>query len=263
MKKSIILIVLFFAASGLFAQKTFFDFEAVTIHGDTISMSQFEGKKIMVVNTASKCGYTYQYENLQALYAEHGGEDFEIIGFPANNFSNQEPGDDDDIWKFCQENYGVTFTMMSKISVAGFDKHPVYKWLTNKNENGVMSSTVKWNFQKYLINPDGSLHDVAYTQEEPNSSRIVDWITDPSSIEITPELEVKIYPNPAETHISIDHAGFADMLTITCLNGNTMLSEQNVRLEEKTISIENYPAGTYFIEAVIDGKRVSEKFVVE
>jgi len=156
--------------------KTFYDFEAQTIDGKTLKMSVFKGKKILVVNTASKCGYTPQYKDLEALYKKYGGDKFVIIGFPENNFLWQEPGSDKDIKEFCTVNYGVTFQMMSKISVKGKDIHPIYQWLTHKSENGVMDAPVKWNFQKFMIDESGKLVDFAPPSETPFSDKIVKWI---------------------------------------------------------------------------------------
>jgi glutathione peroxidase len=130
----------------------------------------------MIVNTASKCGFTPQYEQLQALYKEYGGDGFVIIGFPANNFLSQEPGTNEEIKEFCTSKYSVTFPMMGKISVKGSDMHPLYKWLTEKSLNGVMDSDVKWNFQKYLVDEKGSLISVIPPKESPLSEQIVKWI---------------------------------------------------------------------------------------
>ncbi len=179
MKKVFILIALAMINAGLYAQtgKSFHDFTVETITGDKFDLSQLKGKKVLVVNTASKCGFTPQYADLQKLYEQYGGDDFEIIGFPANNFLRQEPGTNAEIKEFCTVNYGVTFPMMAKISVKGKDMHPLYKWLTSKEENGVMDSTVKWNFQKYLIDEEGHLVDVAYSKEKPLSDKIIGWIT--------------------------------------------------------------------------------------
>jgi len=137
--------------------KTVYDFQATTIDGEDISMKSFEGKVLLIVNTASKCGYTPQYESLEKLYKTYNKKGLEIIGFPANNFMGQEPGSDDEIKSFCQKNYGVTFPMMSKISVKGKDMHPLYKYLTDKDQNGVVDGSVKWNFQKYLVNKKGEV----------------------------------------------------------------------------------------------------------
>ncbi|NCC73996.1 MAG: glutathione peroxidase, partial [Sphingobacteriia bacterium] len=139
-------------------------------------LSLLKGKKVLVVNTASKCGLTSQFEQLQALYRKYGGEKFTIIGFPANNFMNQEPGTNEEIIEFCTENYGVEFPMMSKISVKGDNMHILYQWLTRKAENGVMDSEVTWNFQKYLIDENGRLAVMFSPGVKPDDPRIISWI---------------------------------------------------------------------------------------
>ncbi|MFP4024380.1 MAG: glutathione peroxidase [Thiohalospira sp.] len=179
MKKVILIIVLAMISSAIFAQnKSFYDFKVQTIDGENYDLATLKGKKVLVVNTASKCGFTPQYEDLQKLYEKYKSKDFVIIGFPANNFMNQEPGSNNEIKQFCSENYGVTFPMMTKISVKGDDIHPLYKWLTQKEENGVMDSKVKWNFQKYMIDEKGNLVDVAYSKTNPLDDQIVNWIED-------------------------------------------------------------------------------------
>ena len=174
----ITLALFFFAGISALGQNNFHQFEVKTLDGKTFDMSTLEGKKVLVVNTASKCGLTPQYEKLQAIYEKYGNEDFVIIGFPANNFKNQEPGSAEEIREFCSTNYGVTFPMMEKISVKGEDKHEVYQWLTQKSKNGVEDSEVQWNFQKYLINPDGSLHKVIPPKTEPDDPEIIEWIAE-------------------------------------------------------------------------------------
>ena len=156
--------------------KTFHDFKAKTISGEELDLSSLKGKKVLVVNTASKCGLTPQYEELESLYKEFGGDDFTIIGFPANNFLSQEPGTDEEIKEFCQVNYGVTFQMMSKISVKGKDIHPIYQWLTEEELNGVEDSKVSWNFQKYMIDEEGRLVGHFSPKTSPRSEEIVNWI---------------------------------------------------------------------------------------
>ena len=168
----IMILVLANMNSILAQNKSFHDFSAKTISGEILDFFVFKGKKVLVVNTASKCGLTPQYEDLEKLYREYGGDNFEIVGFSANNFMRQEPGTDEEIKEFCEVNYGVTFQMMSKISVKGKDIHPVYKWLTSKEENGVLDSKVSWNFQKYMIDENGNLVDYA----KPNADKIVNWI---------------------------------------------------------------------------------------
>ena len=156
---------------------SFHDFVVEDIFGDPFDLSQLEGKKVMVVNTASKCGLTPQYEELESLYREYGGENFTIIGFPANNFMNQEPGTNEEIVAFCQENYGVTFSMMSKVSVKGSDIAPVYEWLTSEALNGKMDVRISWNFQKFLIDEKGQLHDVLSPRESPRSEQVLSWLS--------------------------------------------------------------------------------------
>lgn len=156
--------------------KTFYDFKTKTIDGKEFDLSSLKGKKVMVVNTASKCGFTPQYKDLESLYKTYGGDKFVIIGFPANNFANQEPGTNTDIQNFCKLNYDVTFPMMSKISVKGADMDPIYQWLTKKELNGKMDSEVKWNFQKYLIDEQGNLVDVVDSKTLPGSENIIKWI---------------------------------------------------------------------------------------
>lgn len=135
---------------------TIYDFKVPALDGGEIDFAAFKGKKILIVNTASKCGLTPQYEGLQQLYDTYKDK-LVIIGFPSNNFLFQEPGSNEEIATFCQKNYGVTFPMAAKISVKGKDKAPIYQWLTEKEKNQVESSSVSWNFQKYLINEDGKL----------------------------------------------------------------------------------------------------------
>lgn len=130
----------------------------------------------MIVNTASKCGLTPQYEQLQAIYDKYKDQNFTIIGFPANNFLKQEPGTDAEIATFCEKNYGVTFPMMSKISVKGKDMHEVYKFLTQKSKNGLEDSKVSWNFQKYLLDENGELVSIISPRTLPTDTSITDWI---------------------------------------------------------------------------------------
>lgn len=156
---------------------TLHDFKVEDIYGDTFDLAELKGKKVLVVNTASKCGLTPQYEGLQALYEKYGGDNFTIIGFPANNFANQEPGTNEEIVEFCQANYGVSFPMMSKISVKGDDIHPLYQWLTQKSVNGKFDAEVTWNFQKFMIDENGQLVDFAAPRETPDSEKIVGWIS--------------------------------------------------------------------------------------
>jgi glutathione peroxidase len=157
-------------------KKSFYDFTVTDIDGNSFPLSQLKGKKVLVVNVASKCGNTPQYSQLEALYEKYGTGNFTIIGFPANNFLAQEPGTNAEIKTFCTVNYGVTFPMMSKISVKGNDIAPLYQWLTKKSENGVMDASVTWNFQKFMIDEEGNLVGFAPPKESPESERILTWI---------------------------------------------------------------------------------------
>ena len=134
----------------------------------------------MIVNTASECGLTPQYENLQSLYEQNKDNNFVIVGFPANNFGGQEPGSNEEIAQFCKMNYGVSFPMMSKISVKGDDMHPIYSYLTQKSKNGLEDSEVAWNFQKYLIDENGKLVRVVPPKTLPTDDTIVAWINQKS-----------------------------------------------------------------------------------
>ena len=156
--------------------KTIYDFKVTDINGKTFDFSTLKGKKIMIVNTASKCGLTPQYEQLEEVYKQYKDTNFVIVGFPANNFMSQEPGSDKDIAEFCVKNYGVSFPMMSKISVKGSDMHELYVYLTQKKLNGLEDSDVKWNFQKYLVDESGKLAKVIDPRTLPNDPEIINWI---------------------------------------------------------------------------------------
>ena len=157
-------------------QKSIYEFSYTDLSGETFDFSDLKGKKIMIVNTASKCGLTPQYEQLQALYEEYKDENFVIVGFPANNFMSQEPGSNKQISEFCTTNYGITFPMMEKISVKGEDQASIYTYLTSKELNGVEDSEVSWNFQKYLIDEQGTLIRVVSPKTLPNDPEIITWI---------------------------------------------------------------------------------------
>jgi glutathione peroxidase len=137
-------------------ESSFYNFKMKDINGKEVDFAEFKGKKLLLVNVASKCGYTKQYAQLQELYSEHG-DDILILGFPANNFGGQEPGSNEEIKDFCSTEYGVTFPMFEKISVAGFDKHPLYRWLSDASQNGWNNEEPSWNFCKYFINEKGEL----------------------------------------------------------------------------------------------------------
>lgn len=156
--------------------ETIYQFKVKDLEGNEFDFAKLKGKKILVVNTASKCGLTPQYKDLEAIYEKYKNKNFIIVGFPANNFASQEPGTDKEIGEFCLRNYGVTFPMMSKISVKGDDMDKVYQFLTQKSKNGLQDSEVQWNFQKYLINENGELEKVIAPKTLPTDPEIINWI---------------------------------------------------------------------------------------
>ena len=151
-------------------------FTVEDITGKKFDFSQLKGKKLMVVNTASECGLTPQYEQLEELYNEFKEDNFTIGGFPANNFGAQEPGSNTEIAAFCSRNYGVTFPMMEKISVKGNDMHAIYQFLTQKSSNGFADSEVEWNFQKYLLDEEGHLAKIIAPATLPIDETVINWI---------------------------------------------------------------------------------------
>ncbi len=154
----------------------FHQLKALDINGNSFDMAQLAGHKVLVVNTASECGFTPQYKQLEELYEQYKDGGLVIIGFPSNDFGKQEPGDEKAIASFCEKNYGVTFPMMSKVHTKGDQQSPVYAWLTRKDLNGVLDSEVKWNFQKYLIDEQGHLVTVYPSAQEPLSEPIIKWV---------------------------------------------------------------------------------------
>lgn len=157
---------------GAKSKTSFYDLSTRSLEGKEINFSEFKGKKVLLVNVASKCGFTHQYADLQELYDKYS-EQLVIIGFPANNFMKQEPGSNDDIAQFCERNYGVTFLMSEKISVAGNDMHPVFQWLTDKELNGWNKVAPSWNFFKYLIDENGELQAVYSSRTSPLSEKLL------------------------------------------------------------------------------------------
>lgn len=174
--KLLFIAIFFLSSIAIVAQNNIYQFKVKTIDGGSFDFASLKGKKIMIVNTASKCGLTPQYKELQALYEQYKDQGFIIVGFPANDFLKQEPGSDLEIKEFCSINYGVTFPMMAKVSVKGDNMAPIYQWLTKKELNGKEESKVKWNFQKYLINEEGQLDWVIDPKVKPNDPQIIQWI---------------------------------------------------------------------------------------
>ena len=157
------------------SHESFYDLSATTIDGKIINFSIFEGKKALVVNVASKCGYTPQYEDLQWLHDNYGDK-ITILGFPSNNFGRQEPGSNTEIVNFCKSNYGVQFQLFEKIEVKGDNIHPVYKWLSSSDLNGWNDKKPKWNFYKYLIDENGELKKILASSINPRDSIVLDFI---------------------------------------------------------------------------------------
>jgi glutathione peroxidase len=157
-------------------KKNIYQFKVEDLYGKTFDFASLKGKKIMIVNTASKCGLTPQYKELEALYKEYSSKGLVIVGFPANNFASQEPGTNEEIATFCQMNYGVTFPMMDKVSVKGDDMAAVYQFLTQKSKNGLEDSDVSWNFQKYLLNEQGELEKVISPRTSPKDPEVLNWV---------------------------------------------------------------------------------------
>ncbi|MDR2920992.1 MAG: glutathione peroxidase [Tannerella sp.] len=178
MKNLITLMLLIAVTTFASAQtKILHDFTVKDINGNTCDLSTLKGKKVLVVNVASKCGLTPQYAQLQELYDKYQNRDFIIIGFPCNNFREQEPGTNKEIQEFCQMNYGVKFPIMDKVQAVGDYKSPIYKWLTEKSENGKIDADIRWNFQKFMIDENGLIVDCILPQA-PFYEKVADWIED-------------------------------------------------------------------------------------
>lgn len=191
MKKIFIVLISFIAFSNSCAQKksevskvkskqvmskTIYDYKVDALEeGKTINFADFKGKKILIVNTASECGFTPQYEDLEKLSKEYGDK-LVIVGFPANNFGGQEPGTNVEIGAFCQKNFGVTFPLAAKVSVKGEDTAPIFKYLTEKELNGVKDTEVKWNFTKFLLDENGKLIDSFVSKVKPTDEAITKYL---------------------------------------------------------------------------------------
>ncbi len=174
--RHLILFFVFLISIQLNAQTYLHQFTATTIDGQTFDFATLKGKKVLIVNTASECTLTPQFKKLQELYEEYGGDDFEIIGFPCNDFGKQDPADNEAIYDFCTKKYGVTFPMMEKISIKGDTPHPIYKWLTSSKENGTLDAKVTWNFQKFMIDEEGKVVDFVSPIKSPKNNRIINWL---------------------------------------------------------------------------------------
>ena len=170
-----ILSLLFLACSLFIQAQSIHSFKVKSIDGGQIDFSKYKGKKIMVVNTASKCGYTPQYEQLQKVYSQYKDK-LVIIGFPCNQFGGQEPGSNEEIVEFCQKNYGVNFPLADKVDVKGSTQSPIYQWLTQKAKNGVLDATIGWNFNKFLLDENGKMLAYFPSNVKPDSDTILSYL---------------------------------------------------------------------------------------
>lgn len=175
--KTLIMLALAIVSLQVLSQtKTLYDFTASTIDGEEFNFSTLKGKKVLIVNIATECSLAPQLNKLQELYEEFGGNDFEIIAFPCNDFGSHEPGSNIEIKEKCKGKYKITFQLMEKIKIKGDSIHPVYRWLTSSEENGVLDSKVTWNYQKFLINEKGEVVDDVAPIISPKSNRILEWL---------------------------------------------------------------------------------------
>ena len=180
MKSLKYLLIIMFSIFGLFSSKaqtakSIHPFKVKSLDGKVIDFSKFKGKKILIVNTASECGFTPQYEDLEKLSNTYKDK-LVVVGFPANNFGGQEPGSNEEIGAFCKKNYGVTFPMAAKVSVKGKDAAPIFKFLTDKKQNGVKNTIILWNFTKFLLNEEGELIDTFISTTKPTSESITKYL---------------------------------------------------------------------------------------
>ena len=247
-----------FAQTG----ETFHDFNAVTIRGDTISLSQYTGKKVMVVNTASYCGFTPQYADLQALYQQYGGPTFEIIGFPCNDFGGQEPGTNGSIDSFCTGNYYISFQMMSRVSIAAPDTVEVYKWLQNASRNCFADAAVAWNFNKYLIDEAGNWIAYYPSAVNPLDPAIVNWILSPNTtgiVETKDKLSASLISNPVSNFIAIQLSGeqaSSCKIQLFDTKGNCVYVQPcqfNGSRQTFSIPVQDFQNGVYFLKITESG----------
>lgn len=260
MKKSATLFAFILAAFISNAQyANFHDFSAVTILGDTISMNQYYGKKVMVVNTASLCAFTYQYATLESLYVAYHPHNFEIIGFPCDDFFHQEPGTDSSILQFCQGTYNINFQMMDKVHTVVSPITPIYQWLENRSQNGVSDATVTWNFNKFLIDEAGHWVRHFESTTEPFDTAITNWIMSASAVSGIQNLESNDWvtlqsANPAngELQLKINLENTNQLsVTIYGLDGKMAASVFNGRADKNQVlsySTNQLASGVYLIK---------------
>lgn len=250
---------------------TFHDFVEPTILGDSISMSQYAGKKLMIVNTASYCGFTPQFADLEALDSTYADCNFEVIGFPCNDFGHQDPYSNTQILEFCQGNYGVTFQMMSKVATVLGDTVDVYKWLQRAELNGVSDAHVGWNFNKFLIDESG--HWVAWypSTVEPFDAQITNWITceNTSSVQaVSAQQQVALKANPVKEQFIL--TGMATLnatstVRLTSIDGRTseVLYRGNTQVGDMSFDVANYASGIYMVQVQYGNNIKTLRLVIE
>jgi glutathione peroxidase len=265
MKQILVVLIVFFICNQGKSQQliNFHDLEAVTIGGDSISLSQYAGKKLLVVNTASYCGYTHQFNDLEALYLQYGGTGFEIIGFPCNDFGSQDPGSDSTIFDFCTGNYNVTFQMMSRISIKTGDTSEVYKWLQRANLNGVADAEVTWNFNKFLIDAEGNWAGYYDSPVAPGDPSIVNWINDGTSAGLSnvKEEETLVWYSQNTIHIKNPNSVNASQFKLFSISGKEISINKGSNAGE-LIPNEDLKSGVYFLQQIQYDKQVSHRFAV-
>ena len=272
MKKGLLFIVLLASAAFVNAQtQTFHDFSGRDIEGNNVDFSDYHGKKVMVVNTASFCAFTPQYEDLQDLYEQYQQHNFEIIGFPCNDFDNQDPGSDSTILEFCTDVYGITFKMMSKVFVVEPDTAPVFRWLQEGALNGVADAPVTWNFHKFLIDEAGQWVAHYSSLTNPGATEITDWIMSPSALGVNDHyasdlelfqlitssngIELKCNSNTAET-VRIDLYAADGRLVDNVYTGR-ISSGQTI-----SHTTDGLPTGIYLLRATTATGQQALRFVV-
>lgn len=176
MRISAVIASIFLSLQVVCQTKTLYDFTAQTIDDEEFRFSALKGKKVLIVNIATECSLAPQLNKLQELYEEYGGDDFEIVAFPCNDFGSQEKGSNTEVKEKCEKKYGITFLLMDKIRIKGDSIHPIYQWLTSSKENGVLDSKVTWNYQKFLINEHGEVVDDVAPIISPKCDRIKEWL---------------------------------------------------------------------------------------
>ena len=264
MKQVLTALIIFFIFNQGISQQlmSFHELEAVTIAGDTISLSQYAGKKLLVVNTASFCAYTHQFNDLEALYLQYGGAGFEIIGFPCNDFGAQDPGSDSTILDFCTGNYNVTFQMMSRISIKSGDTSAVYKWLQRANLNGVSDATVTWNFNKFLIDAEGNWAGYYDSPVAPGDPSIVNWINENSTgLSDTKEEAIHVWYAQNAIHVKNQDPEKVSQFKLFSISGQEISISKGSNAGEYIPNSE-LQSGVYLLQQIENDKQISHRFAV-